>query len=71
MLKPGDLYFPEDDVCYQAECNRKPLPEHPFAKPTIECIVPNANLFVVVPSNNGNCLVRYPFEYGDVVCVQN
>lgn len=36
-----------------------------------ECIVPNGNLFVIVPFDNGNCLVRYPFEYGDVVCVQN
>jgi hypothetical protein len=36
-----------------------------------ECIVPNANLFIIVPSDNGNRLVRYPFEYGEVVCVQN
>jgi len=35
-----------------------------------ECIVPNANLFILVPSDNGNCLVRYPFEYGEVVYVQ-
>ena len=36
-----------------------------------ECIVPNGNLFMIVPSDNGNCLVRYPFEYGNVVYVQN
>ena len=30
-----------------------------------ECIVPNGNLFMIVPSNNGNCLVRHPFEYGE------
>lgn len=36
-----------------------------------ECIVlGTAPMFMVVPSDNGNCLVQYPFKYGNVIHVQ-
>lgn len=36
-----------------------------------ECIVPNGNLWILTPTNNGDmAFVRYPFVYGNVVCVQ-
>lgn len=41
-----------------------------YFNPWFECIVPGNNMYVVVPSDNGNVLVKYPFAYGDVIYVQ-
>jgi hypothetical protein len=71
MLKPGNLYFPEDDVYHKRECERGVSLRLNCATINPYYTPPNANLFVLIPSDNGNCLVRYPFEYGEVVYVQN
>lgn len=40
-------------------------------EPWFECIVPNGNLWILVPFSDGGVYpVRYPFVYGEVVCVQ-
>ena len=41
-----------------------------YFEPWFECIVPGNNMYVVVPSDNGNVLVKYPFAYGNVIYVQ-
>ena len=41
-----------------------------YFEPWFECIVPGNNMYVVIPSDNGNVLVKYPFAYGNVIYVQ-
>ena len=41
-----------------------------YFEPWFECVVPGNNMYVVIPSDNGSVLVKYPFAYGDVIYVQ-